>query len=149
MPRLTQIMVRAALLWQALGFSVGALVLATKGGQAPDWLFGLREAHIHMLLAGWLVQLTAGMAYWILPRHDAAGDRGDPRPLVAACAALNLAALLALAHGLLAAARLPLPAPVGLLPLAGEAAAFLLLAAHTWGRALPFRTLPRPAHSPK
>lgn len=143
MPPLTQRMVRAALLWQCLGFTIGALMLLAKGGLAPGQLLALRDAHAHVLLAGWLAQLAAGVAYWIMPRLDAAGDRGDCRPMVAGALALNLAVALALAVGVGRSLGRELPA---LSVIAGGlyAAGFGLLAAHIWARALPFRAHPRP-----
>lgn len=142
MPRLTVWMVRTALLWQGLGFSLGALVLAEKGLGRLPWLWMLRGAHIQILLMGWLVQLAAGVAYWILPRFDAAGSRGDARPLWVAYAALNLGVALA-----------ALTTPLGLAPLALVAGALyalagVLLVPHLWRRVLAFRTLPRPGSGP-
>ncbi len=138
MPTLTVRMVRAALLWQGLGFCLGGLVLAEKGLGWLPWVWALRDAHIHILLVGWLVQLASGVAYWILPRFDAAGSRGDERPVQAAFVALNAGVVLA-----------ALAAPVGLAPLALAAGALYalagaLLVGHLWRRVLAFRTLPRP-----
>jgi len=140
MPTLTVRMVRAALLWQGLGFSLGGLVLAEKGLGLLPWIWALRGAHIHILLMGWLVQLATGVAYWILPRFDAAGSRGDERPIWAAYRALNLGVVLAALAG-----------PLGLAPLALAAGALYALAGallvrHLWRRVLAFRNLPRPGH---
>jgi hypothetical protein len=79
MPTLTVRMVRAALLWQGSGFSLGELVLAEKGLGLLPWIWTLRGAHIHILLMGWPAPLAT------------AGSRGDERPVWAAYRALNLA----------------------------------------------------------
>ncbi len=71
MPRLSQWMIRAALLYLLLGFTFGALLLTHKG--LPFfrifWLWGWLPAHIEFLLFGWIVQVTMGVAFWILPRY--------------------------------------------------------------------------------
>lgn len=147
MPPLSRAMVRAALIWQGLGFLVGSLMLAAKAGAAPGQLLALRDAHVHILLAGWLVQFAAGVAYWIMPRHDAAGDRGDPRPMLAGALALNAGVALTLLIGAGRALGADLSA---LAVLAGAlyAAGFVLPVAHLWPRVLPFRNLPRPGREP-
>ena len=140
MPRLSQIMIRAALLWLALGYSVGGLVLFTKGVPLLPWLWALRGAHIHMLLVGWTVQLACGVAYWILPRLDASGDRGDERVVRASALALNAGVVL----GAVQSVAGSWPAAAGwarwLLLLAGVlyAAAALLFARNAWPRVRPF-----------
>lgn len=145
MPRLSQLMIRAALLWLMVGFTAGAALLANKAVAILPWLWTLRLSHVHMLLFGWMVQLAFGVAFWILPRLDAAGDRGDERPAWLCYAALNAGVLAAALHDPLA----PLAglAAVGWMPvLAGGlyalgVGAFLF---HAWRRVLPFRALPRP-----
>lgn len=139
MPRLSQLMVRAALLWQALGVTLGGLMLAGKAVPMPGWVWVTRPGHPHILLVGWLAQLACGVAFWVLPRLDAAGNRGDERPAWAAALALNLGVALA-AFG----------PPLGL-GWSGLAAAALYAVAgvafvvHAWPRVLPFRAVPRPS----
>ena len=67
MPTLSRVAVRLALVSLVLGAAIGAALLAapTLGGQPPWRLLPL---HVELLLFGWLVQLTMGVAYWILPR---------------------------------------------------------------------------------
>jgi cbb3-type cytochrome oxidase subunit 1 len=69
MPRLSQWFVRAAFMYLLLGFTVGALLLAHKGLPLHPVLWSWLPAHIEFLLFGWVVQLTMGMAFWILPRY--------------------------------------------------------------------------------
>lgn len=68
MPRLSQWMIRAALLYLLLGFTFGALLLTHKGIPLHPALWSWLPAHIEFLLIGWIVQLTMGVAFWILPR---------------------------------------------------------------------------------
>lgn len=141
MPRLSQLMIRTALVWLAIGYTFGGLVLFTKGVPLVPQLWLLRGAHIHVLLVGWTVQLACGVAYWILPRLDAAGSRGDERPVWACYAVLNtgvlLAVLVSLAGGSAALAALArwLPLLVGLLYALGAG----LFAQHAWPRVRPFQ----------
>jgi hypothetical protein len=130
-------MVRAALLWQALGVTLGGLMLAGKALPLPAWVAVLRGGHVHILLVGWLIQFACGVAFWILPRLDAAGDRGDERPAWVAAIALNLGVALAVC-GAPGADWAAIAA--GALYAAGGAA----FVTHAWPRVVAFRTLPRP-----
>jgi len=138
-------MIRTALLWLAIGYSLGGLVLLNKGLPLLPWLWALRTAHIHMLLVGWTVQLACGVAFWVLPRLDVQGSRGDQRLVWGCYAALNLGVVLGALHDPLVA----LTAWAGwdaLLPAMGllYVLAAALFARHAWPRVVPFRTLARP-----
>jgi hypothetical protein len=145
MPRLSQLMIRTALIWLALGSTLGGLVLFNKGVPLLPWLWTLRAAHIHMLLVGWTVQLACGVAFWILPRLDAGGSRGDERPAWLCYGSLNAGVALAAIYepsassvGMVAGAVVY--TVVGVLYLIAAVAMFV----HAWPRIVPFRTLPRP-----
>ncbi len=105
MPRVSVFMIRAALLWWGIGFTFGGLVLANKGLPVHSSLWLLRASHIWILLIGWLVQFSAGVAAWIMPRlvHPGvvtgSGDRGDLRLLWVCCAGLNAGVVLMALHG--------------------------------------------------
>lgn len=144
MPPLSQLMIRTALLHLGIGFTLGALALANKGIPLLPWLWTLRMPHVHLLLAGWMVQLACGVAFWILPRYDAAGSRGDERPFWIGYIALNSAVLLAALHDPLAY-LVNQPAIPWLITLAGLSytIAALTLAPALWGRILPFRAFTR------
>jgi hypothetical protein len=149
MPRLSQFMVRAALLWLGVGFSAGGLVLWSKGLPIAPEIWLLRSAHIHMLLIGWMVQLAWGGAFWILPRLDAAGSRGDERPVWLCFAALNCGVIAGALQGIIGmwpgfgAVLRMLPALAGICYII----ATIAFIAHAWRRVLPFRNLPRPGNS--
>lgn len=68
MPRLSVWLIRTALLYLLLGFTLGGLLLWNKGLPIHPALWQLLPAHIEFLLLGWTVQLVMGVAYWILPR---------------------------------------------------------------------------------
>lgn len=88
MPRLSVWIVRAALTHLALGFTIGALMLANKALPFAPRLWQLLPVHMELLLVGWTVQLALGIGYWILPRLPEKG-RGQPVPAWAAFVALN------------------------------------------------------------
>ncbi len=70
MPTLSRWMIRLALINFATGMTLAALLLSYKG--VPDllptatwrWVW----VHVDILLVGWMVQLSMGVAYWIMPR---------------------------------------------------------------------------------
>jgi hypothetical protein len=144
-------MIRTALVWIAVGYTLGALVLYNKGVPFWPWLWQLRSAHVQVLLVGWLVQFAAGMAFWILPRLDPHGARGNERLVWASYLLLNSGVILAALHDPLAAAlRAPLataePALTRVM-IGGAGVCYMLAAAlfalHAWRRVVPFRTFPR------
>ena len=69
MPRLSQWIIRATFIYLLVGFTVGAFLLAHKGVPLHPALWSLLPAHIEFLLMGCVVQLTMGVAFWILPRY--------------------------------------------------------------------------------
>jgi len=114
---------------------MGAVLLASKGTGWWPAAWRLFPAHVEVTLVGWTVQLALGVAFWILPRLDAAGDRGDERPVWATFWLLNA--------GVVAAGALPslgAPAGVRLLGQLAEALAVALFALHAWRRVRPART---------
>lgn len=146
MPRLSQLMIRTALVWLALGYTVGGLLLLNKGLAILPWLWTLRFTHVHLLLVGWTVQFACGVAFWILPRLDASGARGDERLVWLCYGGLNSGVVLAALHDPLAAAigeslmLRVMPVGAGVLYIVAIGA----FAAHAAPRVVPFRTLPRP-----
>lgn len=89
MPRLSVWMLRAALLQLGVGFTFGALLLYNKGVPFEGRVWLLRAPHIEIVLLGWTMQLTMGVAFWILPRFTAGRKYGDTRLGWAAFALIN------------------------------------------------------------
>ena len=126
MPQLSVVYVRTALVWLAVGATLGGVILWSKAAPVPG-AWQLLTPHIAMLTWGWLLQLTLGAAYWILPRLGA--ERPRPWLAVAAYILLNLALLVTVVASLL-----PVPWP-GWLVGALQLLALLTFALHAWPRA--------------
>jgi heme/copper-type cytochrome/quinol oxidase subunit 1 len=69
MPRLSQWLIHTAFVYLLLGFTLGALLLTHKGLPLHPALWEWLPAHMEFLLIGWIVQLTMGVAFWVLPRY--------------------------------------------------------------------------------
>jgi hypothetical protein len=145
-PYLSRIIIRTALVWLAIGYTIGGLLLLNKALPMRAWLWTLRYTHVHLLLIGWMVQVACGVAFWILPRLDVGGARGDERLVWLCYAALNSGVVLAALHDPLAAAigenmLLDLmPVGAGVLYLV----AIVAFAIHAAPRIVSCRALPRP-----
>jgi hypothetical protein len=69
MPVLSRYMIRIAFLNLWLGFGLATLLMVRKArpdmldSSVATWIL----AHVDLLLVGWMVQLSMGVAYWILP----------------------------------------------------------------------------------
>lgn len=97
LPQLSIWMIRAALLHLVAGFTIGALMLAAKGGAPTGAVWRLLPAHMDLLMLGWMAQLAMGVAFWILPRLGR-GRRGDVRPAWIGFLGVNAGVLLVVAH---------------------------------------------------
>ncbi len=131
MPRLSAWFVRAALLYLALGLTLGMLLLWNKGVLISPSIWQLLPAHIEFLLLGWTVQLALGVAFWILPRWQT--QRGDVRPAWVAFVLLNF--------GIWCVVLTPwLTLPYWVLSLGRscEAVAAAAFALHAWPRVKPW-----------
>lgn len=130
MPHLSIWFIRAALIYLAAGFTLGALMLANKGVPLDPAFWRLLPVHIEILLVGWLAQFAMGVAFWILPRFHA--SRGDVRPAWVAFALLNAGLLLAIMATLVGA-----PSWIGLAGRLAEVAAVAAFALNAWPRVKP------------
>lgn len=76
MPRLSYWIIRCALVYLVMGFSLGTWMLLAKAMGSPEVVGRWRPIHAELLLIGWLIQLVIGVSYWILPRLDVQNRRG-------------------------------------------------------------------------
>lgn len=125
MPLLSRIYVRTALVWLVVGTTLGGAILWNKASPIPG-AWQLLTAHITLVTWGWILQLTLGVAYWILPRFGS--ER--PRPYLAVLAYILLNGALVIGG---VASLLPVPWP-GILVAALELLALLVFALHAWPR---------------
>jgi hypothetical protein len=124
-PPLAVLFVRTSLVWLVAGATLGGAILWSKVSPIPfAWQF--LTAHIHLLTWGWLLQLTLGVAYWILPRFGT--ERPRPWLAVAAYALLNAALAITIIASLL-----PVTWP-GVLVGALQLLALFAFALHTFPR---------------
>ncbi|MBN2733012.1 MAG: cbb3-type cytochrome c oxidase subunit I [Balneolaceae bacterium] len=94
MPAPSRWMIRLALIYLLAGMAMGAMLLIHKAYPITPAVWMLLPIHIEVTIFGWIIQLTLGTAYWMLPRYIEGPPRG--RPLLAAgmVLALNLGILL-------------------------------------------------------
>ena len=131
MPRLSVYFIRASLVYLALGFTVGGLLLANKGMMFLPQIWAFLPVHIEFSFVGWMVQLAMGVAFWILPRFSNHPIRGDERLSWLGFFLMNLGIWLVV---------MQIVVPVEWLTLAGRAFELLgvgLFAAGNWNRIKP------------
>jgi len=88
MPRLSVWTVRLALLYLLAGFTIGALLLVSKGTGWNPGLWRWLGAHQEFLLAGWMGQFAMAVGYWAFPRYRG-NHRGNPTLAVLSFVLLN------------------------------------------------------------
>ncbi len=132
MPRLSGWFVRASLVYLALGFSLGAVLLVNKAWEFNPLVLKFLPVHSEVLLVGWLIQLAMGVAYWILPRVGGSAPRGNPWLIGLSFGSLTIGVILVIAGSVTPLSRLILLGR--LLELVGVAA-FVI---SSWKRIKPF-----------
>ena len=134
MPRVSQWLIRAALLQLLSGAILGAGYLVFKAeGWIPTIVTHL-GTHQEEMLVGWMVQLVMGVAYWILPRVAEQAPDESARVMWLVFWLLNVGVLVAslgtdplLPSWLLLVGRL------------AETVAVVLFARHAWYRQRAYR----------
>jgi cbb3-type cytochrome oxidase subunit 1 len=129
-PRLSCWFVRTSLIYLALGFTLGSLLLFHKGVALDATLWRLLPLHIELLMLGWTLQLAMGVAFWILPRFH--GRRHNEKLAWLAFVSLNGGVLIVGLGTLLQA-----PSEVLFAGRMADGAAVIAFAAHTWARVKP------------
>ena len=132
MPRLSSLLIRASLIYLALGFTFGGLLLANKAFPLYPATWGLLPAHMELLLIGWTAQLALGVAFWILPRFGQGLPCGNEALGWFSFVSLNLGVWLVIVPAIL---------PLAWLATTGrilEALAALIFLFAVWRRVKPF-----------
>jgi hypothetical protein len=133
MPKLSVWFVRTALVYLAIGFALGAVLLIDSGLQLGIPASRLLPAHIEFLLSGWMVQLALGVAFWILPRFRVGPERGREEMAWVSYVLLNIGVVMAAAGAIIG-----LPALVPSIGHAVQALAAGAFALHAWPRVKVF-----------
>lgn len=94
MPLASRLMIRFSFVYLLAGFLIGALLLVNKAYPIYSDLWFLLSIHIEILIFGWIIQLTLGTAYWILPKSRKVPQDQDKIPALAIPLTLNLGILL-------------------------------------------------------
>lgn len=137
MPALSIWAIRSSFLHLLGGATIGGLLLLQKGGGGDPGLWRLLTLHGYLLLNGWLVQLTMGVAYWILPRWARGRGAGGPRIRRGREGSAGLAVILINAATAIALLGLLVRVPPGIAEVT-TAIAVGLFVWHAWPRAKPF-----------
>lgn len=132
MPRFSIWTIRGALLYLAVGFTLGALLLWNKGETISPQIWRLLSTHIEFLIFGWTLQLVMGVAFWILPRFRRPPKRGNERIAWLSAALLNLGIWLVVAGSYLAS-----PPWLATLGRSAEFLAAFSFALYAWPRVKP------------
>jgi hypothetical protein len=77
MPPIARTFVKAAFLCFLATVFLGALMMLDRWLSFGHWLKVVYLSQLHLLLVGWITQLSIGVAYWIFPRFL---KEQDPRP---------------------------------------------------------------------
>ncbi|SHF33069.1 Cytochrome C and Quinol oxidase polypeptide I [Fodinibius roseus] len=135
MPTPSRWMIKASLIYLFAGFLMGAFILVSKAypGLSPAWT--LLPLHIEVSIFGWIIQLTMGTAYWILPRYLESGSRGNPLKAKIMVALLNTGILVNSASYLDI-----VPSSATLVGRSLEVGAVILFIALHWNRAVSYNT---------
>lgn len=134
MPLWSSRFIRTALGNLLLGFLLGAIVLAGKGGlPVAGGLLWLWPAHAELVMIGWTAQLVIGVAYWILPRYPVQPERGHVAPVAVAFVLLNAGV-----WSVVVAVLPGVPAAFAVIGRCAEALALGLFVIHAWPRVKAF-----------
>ncbi len=135
MPALSVRFIRAALIYLALGFTLGAVLLSNEALAFYPPVQKLLPSHMEMLLMGWFIQLALGVAYWILPRLPGARPRGNENMVWLAFWLINSGIVLVILASFTSITWL---LPIGRL---AELAGVVAFVAGVWGRVKSFSSL--------
>jgi hypothetical protein len=74
MDPVTRLYGRISLLYLALGFVLGGILMAGPLFGA-NWNYAWSATHGHIMFVGWFVQFAIGIAFWLLPRRKTATNQ--------------------------------------------------------------------------
>jgi len=136
MPLASRIMIRSSFIYLLLGIATGALMLVHKAYPLHPSIWQLLPLHIEITIFGWIIQLTLGTAYWMLPRFLTGPQRGPEWAVYGMVIMLNAGILLTLADDLWATDW-----PVQLTGRILELLAVVVFVALHWHRVVSYRNM--------
>ncbi len=77
MPPLVRLYIRTAFVYFVAGFLLLALMALDGWLNIGRWFGAVYLSQLHLLVVGWITQLSIGVAYWMFPRFL---KEIDPRP---------------------------------------------------------------------
>jgi len=63
-----RLILRTSLVYFIIGIFIGFLMFLGYRVKSLEFIFYLREVHVHILLVGFVIQLIMGVALWFFPR---------------------------------------------------------------------------------
>lgn len=102
MPLISRILIKASLTYLLLGLLMGVLMLINKSIFLSPVFWFMVPAHIEIMIFGWIIQFTIGVAYWILPRFLGDKGRGSFKLAILMPILLNAGILLVMISDLMA-----------------------------------------------
>lgn len=135
MPKPSRWLIRLSLVYLMVGIITGALMLIHKAYPIHQAVWMLLPIHIEITIFGWIIQLTLGTAYWMLPRFLEGPPRGESNLAYLMIGSLNLGIIFVIADVLLS-----FPLPFDLLGRTFELVAVVLFVSLHWNRIVTYRT---------
>jgi len=77
MPPLVRLYIRTAFVYFVVGFLLLALMALDGWLNLGRWFTAVSVSQLHLLVVGWITQLSIGVAYWMFPRFL---KEDNPRP---------------------------------------------------------------------
>lgn len=131
----SRLLIRSALIYLVVGSFLGMLLLINKAWNLEADIWMLLPAHIELMLFGWVIQLTLGVAYWILPRYLQGPNRGSEKKAYMMVAFLNIGILL-----MIGAELGQWPQEIRVFSRTLEMASVILFINLHWNRVVSFKT---------
>ena len=73
----SRLLIKSSLIYFVIGAFLGALLLVNKAFIIEPAVWAILPVHIELMIFGWIIQFTLGVAYWILPRFLEGEARGN------------------------------------------------------------------------
>jgi len=135
MPRPSRWMIRLSFVYLLIGIIMGAVMLIHKAYFIHSAIWILLPIHIEVTIFGWIIQLTLGTAYYMLPRFLEGQPRGYSSLAYLMIVSLNLGIIFVIADSLLSFAL-----PFDLAGRIFELTAVGLFVVLHWNRIVTYRT---------